>query len=69
VAKLVNELTKLQKRAAILISGAFKRISTAALDIDLFVSRQVRSNEVHSTRNTKLERRKKENRRDARKPV
>jgi ribonuclease HI len=37
MAKLVNELVKLQKRAAILISGAFKSISTAALDIELFL--------------------------------
>jgi hypothetical protein len=35
MAKLVNELKKLQKRAAILISGALKSISTAALDIEL----------------------------------
>ena len=37
MAKLVNELTKLQKRAAILISGAFKGISTTALDVELFL--------------------------------
>jgi ribonuclease HI len=37
MARLVNELVKLQKRAAILISGAFKSISTAALDIELFL--------------------------------
>ncbi|KAJ6020305.1 hypothetical protein N7499_003588 [Penicillium canescens] len=37
MARLVNELIKLQKRAAILISGAFKSISTAALDIELFL--------------------------------
>jgi ribonuclease HI len=37
MARLVNELVKLQKRAAVLISGAFKSISTAALDIELFL--------------------------------
>ena len=37
IARLVNELVKLQKRAAVLISGAFKSISTAALDIELFL--------------------------------
>ncbi|KAJ6176718.1 hypothetical protein N7485_003632 [Penicillium canescens] len=37
MTRLVNELTKLQKRAAILISGAVKSISTAALDIELFL--------------------------------
>jgi hypothetical protein len=37
IARLVNELVKLQKRAAVLISGTFKSISTAALDIELFL--------------------------------
>lgn len=37
MTRLVNELVKLQKRAAVLISGAFKSISTAALDIELFL--------------------------------
>jgi hypothetical protein len=37
MARLANELVKLQKRAAILISGAFKSISTAALDVELFL--------------------------------
>jgi hypothetical protein len=37
MARLVNELVKLQKRAAVLISGAFKSTSTAALDIELFL--------------------------------
>ena len=37
MARLVNKLVKLQKRAAVLISGAFKSISTAALDIELFL--------------------------------
>ncbi|OGE48027.1 hypothetical protein PENARI_c033G04144 [Penicillium arizonense] len=37
MARLVNELVKLQKRAAVLISGAFKSIFTAALDIELFL--------------------------------
>jgi hypothetical protein len=33
--KLTNELTKIQKRAAILISGAFRGTACAALDIEL----------------------------------
>ncbi|KAJ6003542.1 hypothetical protein N7522_006234 [Penicillium canescens] len=37
MTRLVNELVKLQKRAAVLISGAFKSISTAAIDIELFL--------------------------------
>jgi uncharacterized membrane protein len=37
MARLVNELVKPQKRAAVLISGAFKIISTAALDIEFFL--------------------------------
>ena len=37
MARLVNGLAKLQKRAAVVISGAFKSISTAALDIELFL--------------------------------
>ncbi|KAJ9480553.1 hypothetical protein VN97_g13002, partial [Penicillium thymicola] len=36
--KLTNELTKLQKRATILISGAFRGTAGAALDIELFVT-------------------------------
>jgi hypothetical protein len=38
MTKLVNELAKLQKRTAILISGAFKSIATAALDVELFLT-------------------------------
>jgi hypothetical protein len=37
MTRLVNELVKLQKRAAVLISGAFKSISTAALDVELYL--------------------------------
>jgi hypothetical protein len=37
MVKMTNELTKLQRRAGILISGAFKSMSTAALDIELFI--------------------------------
>jgi hypothetical protein len=36
--KLTNELIKIQKRAAILISGAFRGIVGAALDIELFLT-------------------------------
>jgi ribonuclease HI len=36
--KLTNELTKIQKRAAILISGAFRGTAGAALDIELFLT-------------------------------
>jgi hypothetical protein len=35
--KIINELSKLQKRAAILISGAFKGTVGAALDVELFL--------------------------------
>ena len=36
--KLTNELTKIQKRAAILISGAFRGTAGAALDTELFIT-------------------------------
>jgi hypothetical protein len=36
--KLTNELTKIQKRAAILISGAFRGTAEAALDTELFLT-------------------------------
>jgi hypothetical protein len=39
ILKLVNKLTKLQKRAAILISGAFKSMAAAAINIELFLFR------------------------------
>jgi exonuclease III len=35
--KTINELSKLQKRAAILMSGAFKGTAGAALDVELFL--------------------------------
>ncbi|KAJ9480585.1 hypothetical protein VN97_g12967 [Penicillium thymicola] len=36
--KVTNELTKIQKRAAILISGAFRGTAGAALDTELFIT-------------------------------
>ncbi|OOQ82702.1 putative reverse transcriptase [Penicillium brasilianum] len=36
--RVVNEFTKIQRRAAILISGAFKSTSAAALNIELFLT-------------------------------
>ncbi|KAJ5159350.1 uncharacterized protein N7500_009001 [Penicillium coprophilum] len=36
--KLTNELTKIQKRAAILISGAFRGTAGAALDTEIFIT-------------------------------
>jgi hypothetical protein len=35
--KTINELTKLQKRAAIKMSGAFRGTAGAALDVELFL--------------------------------
>jgi hypothetical protein len=36
--RTVNEFTKVQRRAAILISGAFKSTSAAALNVELFIT-------------------------------
>ncbi|OKP10281.1 hypothetical protein PENSUB_4301 [Penicillium subrubescens] len=36
--RIVNEFTKVQRRAAILISGAFKSTSAAALNVELFIT-------------------------------
>jgi hypothetical protein len=36
--RTVNEFTKIQRRAAILISGAFKSTSAAALNVELFIT-------------------------------
>jgi hypothetical protein len=36
--RTVNEFTKVQQRTAILISGAFKSISAAALNVELFIT-------------------------------
>jgi hypothetical protein len=36
--RTINELTKIQRRAAILISGAFKSTSAVALNVELFIT-------------------------------
>ncbi len=36
--RTINEFTKIQRRAAILISGAFKSTSAAALNVELFIT-------------------------------
>jgi hypothetical protein len=36
--RAINEFTKIQRRAAILISGAFKLTSAAALNVELFIT-------------------------------
>ena len=36
--RMINEITKIQRRAAILISGAFKSTSAAALNVELFLT-------------------------------
>lgn len=36
--RIINEFTKIQRRAAILISGAFKSTSAVALNIELFIT-------------------------------
>jgi hypothetical protein len=36
--RTVNEFTKIQRRAAILISGAFKSTSAAALNVELYLT-------------------------------
>jgi hypothetical protein len=36
--RIVNEFTKIQRRAAILISSAFKSTSAAALNVELFIT-------------------------------
>ena len=38
IRRTVNEFTKVQRRAAILISGAFKSTSAAALNVELFIT-------------------------------
>jgi hypothetical protein len=36
--RTLNEFTKIQRRAVILISGAFKSTSAAALNVELFIT-------------------------------
>jgi hypothetical protein len=36
--RTINEFTKIQRRAVILISGAFKSTSAAALNVELFLT-------------------------------
>jgi hypothetical protein len=36
--RIVKEFTKIQRRTAILISGAFKSTSAAALNVELFLT-------------------------------
>jgi hypothetical protein len=36
--RIVNEFTKIQRRTAILISGAFKSTSAVALNVELFLT-------------------------------
>jgi hypothetical protein len=36
--RTINEFTKIQRRAVILISGAFKSTSAAALNVELFIT-------------------------------
>lgn len=37
MARVVNEFTRIQRRATILISGAFKSTSAAAANVELFI--------------------------------